>query len=216
MDRRSFLASLALGASALGTSRIGHGAQACNPWTGLCRVGIDMAKLPPIYAAQKMSQWCWAACIEMVFAYYGYKVSQERIVQTIYGSVINLPALSGAVISSALDRDWVDDYGKGFHSRLKAAYDFDANVIAIDNNTIISSLNNEIPLIYGNSSHAMVLTALVLWPTPVGPQIVNVDLMDPFPGMGLHGAASPAELYPLHVGGAMRYLGLPEITPAYG
>ncbi|MFB8831615.1 hypothetical protein ACE0DR_25515 [Azotobacter sp. CWF10] len=199
MNRRRFVSSIAAGIAGFELSFRTHAYQRCNQM-GSCEVGIRFDKLQRTYASQEMSQWCWAATIEMIFNYYGYKVPQHKIVQQIYGGIYNLPALSGAVISSALSRRWTDDQGLEFDVQLQAAYDVDSSVQAIDNNLILTSLAQEIPLIYGNYSHAMVLTAAAFNISPMGPQIFNLGFMDPWPGRGLRGMDNPSELTPMHQG----------------
>lgn len=213
MNRRHFLSSLALGATGLGLSLSARAYETCNQM-GACEVGIPMDRLQEIYADQQMSQWCWAATIQMIFGYYGYQVSQQTIVQQIYGSVVNMPALSGAVISGALSQHWIDEQGQEFDVQLQAAYDADFGVHAIDNNLILRSLANEIPLVYGNHSHAMVLTAAAYNMTPMGPQVWNLGFMDPWPGRGLRGPDNAGELVAMHQGGQIRYIALPIVTAA--
>ncbi|MGE8063577.1 papain-like cysteine protease family protein [Pseudomonas sp. NPDC089569] len=211
MNRRQLLAFLTIAASGLPLKIFAY--QRCNN-SGVCEVGISMNRLQQTYANQYMSQWCWAASIQMIFAYYGYNVSQPDIVLQAYGTINNLPALSGAVISQALTRRWIDQNGRQFDVRLLAAYDADAGVYAINNQLILQSLAQERPLVFGNLSHAMVLTAAAFQNTPMGPQIFNLGFMDPWPGNGIRGLIDPLELRPMHLGGHLRYLALPIVTPA--
>lgn len=43
-------------------------------------------------AKQEKQNWCWAACIQMVYSTQGIKVSQEDIVEETLGVVIDVPA----------------------------------------------------------------------------------------------------------------------------
>ena len=211
MNRRQLLTGLTIAVTGLPLKVFAY--QQCNP-AGVCEVGISMQRLHQTYADQEMSQWCWAASIQMIFSYYGYYVSQEEIVFRAYGTIDNIPALSGAVISQALTRRWIDQNGNRFDVRLLAAYDADAGVNAINNQLILQSLAEERPLVFGNISHAMVLTAAAFQSTPMGPQIFNLGFMDPWPGNGIRGLNDPLELRPMHLGGHIRYLALPIITSA--
>ncbi|VVP24535.1 hypothetical protein PS862_04031 [Pseudomonas fluorescens] len=211
MNRRQLLTGLTIALAGIPLETFAY--QQCNP-AGACEVGISMQRLHQTYATQQMSQWCWAASIQMIFSYYGYYVSQQAIVLQVYGTISNIPALSGSVVSQALTRRWIDQNGNRFDVRLIAAYDADAGVNAINNQLILQSLAQERPLVFGNLSHAMVLTAAAFQNTPMGPQIFNLGFMDPWPGNGIRGLTDPLELRPMHLGGHIRYLALPIITPA--
>ena len=41
---------------------------------------------------QRQSNWCWAACSQMILNYHGLYVTQEQIVTKIYGGLIDQPA----------------------------------------------------------------------------------------------------------------------------
>jgi nuclear transport factor 2 (NTF2) superfamily protein len=165
-----------------------------------------------VTAWQKESQWCWAASVEMVFAHYGYSVSQARIVEETYGVVENIPAVTGYAISKNLQRDWEDDSGREFAVEIDGLYDFDAGLLGITDRQIVMALDEERPLILGTQSHAVLFTAVQYVPTSVGPKIVDLRVADPFPGMGLHGPRSQADMVPMHMGGNLRYLCLPRVS----
>ena len=171
----------------------------------LCTATMPSGALQVIYAQQSQSQWCWAACIQMLFRSYGYEVSQQRIVQETFGQLVNMPAGSGAVISKQINRPWQDDKGKKFRSYLEAAYDFDFGVYSVDNGYIIKKLTNNEPLIYGNKSHAMLLVQMTYAQSPMGPNVVGAGVLDPWPGNGAR-ALQQAELVQVRFGGDYRYL----------
>lgn len=58
----------------------------------------------PVLGNQRQTNWCWAACAQMVLNYHGLNVSQEQIVTTIYGVLADKPA-SESQIKKALN-DW--------------------------------------------------------------------------------------------------------------
>lgn len=179
-----------------------------------CEAGVDVAKVIEQYDPQDLSQWCWAAAISMIFAQYGYEVSQRRIVKAVYGVEINMPALSGGVISKQLSRSWTDDNGQKFNVRIEGLYDFDAQQLGLTNAQIVSALKGGRPLVYGNQSHAMMMFSVAYANTPHGPNIFNAGFADPWPGRGLRGPDHPGEMFPMHMGGAIRYLALPKISAA--
>lgn len=163
------------------------------------------------YQTQKASQWCWAACISMVYTYYKHPVSQQRIVADVYGGVVNMPSGSGFNIARQLNRKWTDDSGKSFTAQLTAAYDFDARVFAINNNWMISELDQNRPIIIGAGTHAVVGTAIQYYVTPWGPNVVSVGVFDPWPGVGARGLY-PAEMTPMHLGGALRFIASVKVS----
>jgi hypothetical protein len=140
-----------------------------------------------------------------VFRYYGHPVSQERIVQAVYGRTVNLPAGTGWNIASQINRDWVDDNGKKFTSRITAVYDATAGITAIDNAWIVNQLDKNRPIIIGTAGHAVVGTAVEYFPTPLGPNIYAVGVFDPWPGRGARGLA-PTEMVDVGRGGAMSFV----------
>jgi hypothetical protein len=176
----------------------------------LCTAGISLPHIAEAFDTQHLSQWCWAASIEMIFHFYGYQVSQPVIVRSTYGVVANIPAVTGLSISQNLNRNWRDQNGKQFQVQIEGLFDVDANIVALDNSQIVDALANERPLLFGNKSHAMVLTAIDYVPPT---NIVRAGFADPWPGKGLRGLENPLEMVAMQLGGGMRYLCLPRVTP---
>lgn len=206
MNRRRFLKSFAaLPALAVAGSASAAGMCWSHGYNQVCEVGVDLRHFQFAAQPQFQSQWCWAACIAMLFAHHGRSVSQARIVSEVYGAPVNMPAMAGWVIARQLNRPWRDDHGRPFVARLGAAYDADAGHAGLNNHQILSELQAGCPLLMGAGGHAVVLTALRYVATPMGPQIVSGTAMDPWPGRGLRQLA-PAELMPMHLGGALRFV----------
>lgn len=144
-----------------------------------CEVGID-----PLIASitasavggQHLSQWCWAACIETVFRYYGYIVPQAFIVKQTWGAIVNLPAYPSQILSN-LNKPWVDANGRRF---LVSGDVLSANLV-----TAAEDLSQDMPLIVGTMGHAMVLTSL-RWLTDVHGESLVTDAVvrDPCPNVG--------------------------------
>ena len=164
--------------------------------------------LQQAYDTQHAEQWCWAACIAMVFAFHGHPVRQERIVAEAYGGA----AVGGArpSIAAQLDRDWIDDGGHRFRSRLSTLFDAYAGDIVLDLSGIIAALQGGEPMILGARDHAVVLTAIDYAATPQGRDAVGGGVFDPWPGRGPRDIAAD-ELVPLARGGSLGFIALPEI-----
>lgn len=130
---------------------------------------------------QRMENWCWAACIQMVLNYHGLYVDQSDIVARVFGGTVDRPA-NGQQIMAALT-GWAPDH-RGRRSEILAdAYNLDPA-------TVINDLDRKWPLIVGLSGargaatgHAYVMTAAYFSRGPAGvPVIHRVVLRDPFPG----------------------------------
>ena len=190
MKRRDLLSalvpvfSLAIPTSAIGLLR-------CSPFNfqGIqeCEAGIDssIARVT-VSRRQYLSQWCWAACIEMVFRYYGFRVSQARIVQETWDSIVNLPGSPRQILAN-LNRPWVDDRDRGF-GVIGDVYSASAITAAQD-------LAEDMPLIIGTTGHAMVLTSLRYLRNQFGNfDVIAAVVRDPWPGRGRR-ILSPQEWY---------------------
>ena len=130
---------------------------------------------------QRMQNWCWAACVQMVLNYHGLYVNQQEIVTRVFGATVDRPA-NGEQIIAALS-GWAPD-NRGRRSAIIA----DPYNLAPAN--IIKDLDERWPLIVGlsgargaASGHAYVLTAAYFTKDSSGnPTIHRVVLRDPFPG----------------------------------
>ena len=142
----------------------------------------------------------------MIFAAHGHFVSQEIIVARVFGGLVCQPAGNGLTMAKALSASWTDMSGNQFQSHVVAAYDQMAGVSAITNNFIIDELANDRPILYANTHHAMVLTAVDYFETPSGPNVVAAGVLDPWPASpGFHPLTQP-EIFPVFSGGQMMFL----------
>ena len=207
VNRRSFLVGSLLAAPTL-LSKLALASNSCGLMG--CTAQVPFSLFAAHYEAQYQSEWCWAACISMVFGCYGHPVSQQRIVTEAYGAPYNIPAGSGFVIANALNRSWTDDNGRHFSSSLQAAFDAQVGVNAINSAIIVNALENGHPLIVGARGHAMVLTEVVWVPTPVGPSILSVGVFDPWPGRGARNLL-PDEMTPVPAG-SLVFLALTNVS----
>ena len=112
----------------------------------------------------------------MVFAYYGHRVPQKRIVRETWGRIVNLPGQPAQILRN-LNRTWTDESGDSFSVSGDV---YSANAI-----TAAQDLAQDMPLIIGTMGHAMVLTSLVYVRDPYGGGTVNAAIVrDPWPGRG--------------------------------
>jgi ABC-type bacteriocin/lantibiotic exporter with double-glycine peptidase domain len=129
-----------------------------------------------VYAIQEHSKWCWAACIEMVFTYWGHPIDQEEIVQRTWGRIVDMPAQPYQIIA-ALNRSWIDRDGNRFRSS--------GDVFSATGATAAQDLARDMPLIVGSFGHAMVLTAIAYNRAPNSQgQVTGAMVRDPWPWNG--------------------------------
>jgi len=141
-----------------------------------CVAGIPEDRMNMVFAYQQASEWCWAASIQMVFAYWGHVLSQQEIVRQTWGVLTNMPAQPGQLVAD-LNRRWIGSSGEAFTSA--------ADVFSANGATAAQDLAGEMPLIIGSLGHAMVLTAVSYDRAPNGAGSVTGALVrDPWPGRG--------------------------------
>lgn len=135
--------------------------------------------------AQIQSNWCWAACIQMVLNYHGLYVSQVDAVTKIYGSpYVDRPANERQILNAL--SGWAPDT-RGRYSSINA-YGGYTSV-----QEIINGLSQKWPLIVGLSNpnggvgHAYVLTGIFysnqydFYGNVIGVVPDKVVLRDPWP-----------------------------------
>lgn len=193
LGRRAILCNAA-GLAAFAAAAPAHAAIRCTAFDArgiqFCEAGLDR-NLGAVTAKQEHSQWCWAACISAIFAYHGFPVDQDRIVEATYGRRVNLPA-HGRAIASATNRLWTDDGGRRFTSRCQVLWDTGAFVARPDAAAqAAQELAAGNPLIFGALGHAMVLTAMSFARDARGHgQPTQAIVRDPWPGRGRRALAA--------------------------
>lgn len=171
---------------------------------GVRSVSVQLTR--PVFASQQASQWCWAASVSNLFAYYGYDVSQARVVSEVYGTPADMRSGDYANLSRLLNRTWRDDSGRPFRSRLVAALDILHGVNAINNDMIRDALADDRPLVIGTTNHAMLVVGMqfIEYNGRVA-QVTGVQVFDPWPGQGFR-PARREEVTPAPLGGALMFI----------
>jgi hypothetical protein len=128
---------------------------------------------------QRQSNWCWAACVQMVLNYRGVPVTQEQVVQRIFaGAVPNVPGQPNQILTAL--SGWA-------FTRNGQPVILRSSPFALDGSEIVRDLAERWPIVVGvnmgNSGHAYVLTAVTYgvdqWNQPI---FRSVILRDPWPG----------------------------------
>ncbi len=195
MERRAFLRTALAGAGFIATSRTLFGAKQCGaPAPTMTPMGVHPVEvcttgIPSItfkQAFQQQNEWCWAACISVVFEYYKHAVDQQRIVKETWGTVADMPGQPRDILRE-LNKRWRDDDGHEFQC--------EGDMLSVNVNTAVEDLIDDHPLIIGALGHATVLTAITSAVDTITTQYViqEVIVRDPWPGSGGRRLLSPME-----------------------
>lgn len=181
IPRRQFLTGLLGAAAFAGTSA--RAARVCQPYDDVevCEVGLQFD--PAVTTAQQECiYWCWAACVESIFALNGYAVSQAEIVQRVYDAPVCAPAV-GAVIAAAASGEWMTGDGRRFSTSTDVLIDADRGIWRADAAEIAGrELTANRPLIVGALGHAVLLTAVTFAQDAYGNyRILQCVVRDPWP-----------------------------------
>lgn len=169
------------GGAILGVSFPAHARLVCQDFPGYrtCSAGVTVALQT---ARQAKQNWCWAACIEAVFGFHDRKVSQRRIVEKVFGSDFDRPAM-GPQIVFAVNGEWKDDSGDTFAAAAEVLWDSQFQFGRPD--AVIQAareLEADNPLILGALGHATVLTAMTYSGNGYMVQLNELIVRDPWPG----------------------------------
>jgi Papain-like cysteine protease AvrRpt2 len=149
----------------------------------ICRAGLSGMALVARRAnsLQEMQNWCWAACIQAVFAWYGHNVAQDAIVSAIFGSRMDRAATTQQMLY-ALNARWRDSNSGVFQSIAQPLIDSNFSFNNPNAAALMSQdLINNRPLIVGTQGHATVLTAMSWANSNFGQRITSLTVRDPWP-----------------------------------
>jgi hypothetical protein len=138
--------------------------------------------VPHRIARQRCPNWCWAACIEAVFALNGYSVDQEAIVAKVFGRS-QCKTTSGPGIVQAINGRWTRSDGDSFTAEADVLWDAQ-NYFEQPN--AIPRAAHELaagrPLILGTLGHATVMTGMTYLLARTGKyRIQEIVVRDPWP-----------------------------------
>lgn len=179
------IASLAMGL-------VAQGAHAQLP-NGVWRVYLSR-QVPVV--RQQTPVWCWAASLSALFGYFGHPVDQRRIVARYFpppGVTTGPPW----VMRDALNTTWIDDAGKTFtiSSAVTNLYP-PVGPMQVGNPNILQALDGEVPVFYGDATHAMVLVQADFVGPIMNPRILGGVAVDPYPNPVTGLAFGPRPLQP--------------------
>ena len=190
MTRRAFVKGLAATAISIVFTSTAHSKLTCRDHVIPTAYGVIPARTCIASVAysstsvrQHQSFWCWAACMEMVFAYHGHHVPQENIVTAAYGSTVNMPGQPIDILMG-LNKQWQDSNGIKFHSHAKR--------INVNPVVIAREMQYDRPVIIGTHHHAMVVTIMNYTGNSYG-NLLNLEVWVADPAYGMQRQLSAQE-----------------------
>lgn len=159
-----------------------HNPSGPNAWiASVPKADFESQALPDGKGKQRESNWCWAACVQMVLRYHGLAVTQEQVVQRIFGDLRDSTATEDQVLK-ALNATAFST--KGVKAQIQAMF------YRFQDSMYVQDLSRDWPMIVGLKGgvpnapgHCYVLVAVRYTEAKDGslkPQ--TFFLMDPWPG----------------------------------
>ena len=141
-------------------------------------VGLSSDAMNSIYAEQKQSEWCWAACIQMITNLYGADLTQDEVVARTYGPGVNR-AGTLEVITANLNASGTTRRGRRYDIRSTM---LDSDLLPA---VLVAELSAGRPVLLGceagGSGHAVVCTAVTYQGDAGRPRISVLTVRDPWP-----------------------------------
>jgi hypothetical protein len=180
MDRRTFLGTgTAFGLMAPGAA-LAAGKCVSVAYGGVCTSALRFDAIARNFDYENQDRWGWSTAISMIFAFYGYRVGPQKIVDKAYDGNFSL---GGDFVENArqLNRPWIDDDGKAFLSEIKPLFAVAPNAQLTAQAAMVSALDHGQPVLLCDARHAMVLTSLSYANAPSAPIIQRAVVADPWP-----------------------------------
>jgi hypothetical protein len=160
--------------------------------SGLIYAGIPREQFDSVAAAQQMDEWCWAASVQMILQYYGIPVTQQEIVDRVFGESVDLGA-NEQIISEALN-GWAFT-ANGQRVIIRSAWAAGPPPPTV----LVREMSLRHPMLFTfvkgpSTGHAIVVTAVGYNNTPAGPYVQNLIFRDPSPTPENIAAAGRVEL----------------------
>jgi hypothetical protein len=177
-------AAIAWGAAAIAAPSAALANAQCSApdSSGMKRCVVNFGSDSRDAVRQLKPHWCWAACIQTIFATHGFDISQQQIVQKVFGDQVDQSANAKEILA-AIDGRWTNDHGKSFQAKGFILWDRVADFERPDAlPAAVRELQGGNPLIFANDRHTMVLTSLAYSENARGDINVNsLTVRDPWP-----------------------------------
>jgi len=180
MDRRSFLASVALAAAvpraawSPATSSRRAAGPACGPLSDRgvrsCEAALTAGALE---LASSSPEWAFPTCIAAIFRHAHHPISAARLVDETWGRIERMPARPASILAD-LNRSWLDDDDHAFSAA--------TTIFTPDVTTAARELDADRPVLLAIGTHAMVLDALTWVEDALGrARFASATVADPLP-----------------------------------
>ncbi|HTQ15028.1 MAG TPA: hypothetical protein VMH86_14220 [Rhizomicrobium sp.] len=175
MDRRAFLGG-ALGLMAP-ASALAAGKCVSVAYGGVCTTALRFDAALRSFDFDRYDRWGWTSAVSLIFAYYGYRVAPETIVDKAYDGTFGL---TGDFVENArqLNRPWVDETGKAFECVVRPIFAMTPYAQNVAIGEMIGSIDRGQPVLLCDLRHAMVLTSVTYRNDPVSPQVKRAEVVD--------------------------------------
>lgn len=141
-------------------------------------LSVDIPNPTTFYATQKQTNWCWAACNQMLLNSQGIAESQEKQVIKLFGQLVNQGAGGDYERAKlALGGTYKDVNGKDVAVTPYISYLGTHND---DPAVIISHLQKGIPLVMATKQHGRVCVGIDYDTDGTSYQVTNLRLLNPF------------------------------------
>ena len=141
---------------------------------------VDIPGASSLYAKQKMDNWCWAACNQMLLSAKDINESQENQSTKVFGAVVNRGAGSNYELAkTGLGGTYQNSSGNTVRIVPYTSYLSQRN--SNDPIVIINHLNDGVPLVMATVQHGRVCVGVDYVKNGQYYQITKLRLLDPSP-----------------------------------
>lgn len=148
---------------------------------------VDIPNASALCTQQKMDNWCWAACNQMLLSAKDIDESQESQCTKVFGAVVNRGAGSNYELAkTGLGGTYKNSSGATLRIVPYVSYLSQRN--SNDPVVIINHLNDGIPLVMATVQHGLVCVGVDYVKNGSYYQITKLRLLDPY-----YGSSTPVE-----------------------
>lgn len=142
---------------------------------------VDIPDASSFYVKQKMDNWCWAACNQMLLNAKGINESQEDQCRKVFGTVVNRGAGTNYELAKTGLAGTYEN-GRGNTVRIVPYVSYLSQRNSNDPIVIINHLNDGIPLVMATMRHGLVCVGVDYVKNGQYYQITKLRLLDPYYG----------------------------------
>jgi Peptidase_C39 like family len=151
------------------------------------RINAIMVVAVP-HDSAKITLWCWAASLSMIYTAEGHPISQEQIISQNFSNKEDMPTSDFLRFADRINRDYIDANGKKFTSSTMQVFSTE---------DIARSLSEGFPVLFYNfNHHSIVQTSMTYYHSFSGGfRMKDGIFWDPLPGFGYSSGSGSSSLY---------------------